>query len=491
MTFSEWCAAEGYDEPKLTPKQRGHLQAAFERDVAGSPETSVAIAAAVDRYSSQVLGNADKIAKLDAIGNEAIEKGWSLKETELALMRHARMNGTINGIPAAPGAMMADVLAASLMVSAGMAESTVGPVFGEQVANVAFSKEHRGMSLHGLVRTVLAAHGKRVPTGRVNESDIRAAFEVSRPSGHSGSMLALGPSTMSLPGVLSNYANKAALASFGGVASTWQTFCKVTDLRDFKPQKSFRLTGSGTYEQVAPGGLIKHGSLTEAEYDLQADTFGKLIAIDRRDWINDDLSMFSQVPIVLGRMAAVALEKSIYLLILENAGDFFGTDDKNISTGAGSALGTAGLAAAAQIFEQQLDSNNDPVMITPAVLLTAPKLSSTGRSLMADSTMIQGTATALRGAGNEWANYATPVSSPFLAESTALHENADDDSWYLLTGPGDYSVVQVGFVGGQRFPHVEQAVMDFDRLGLAMRSYWDYGCSFFEPKGGVLSVGHA
>ena len=64
---------------------------------------------------------------------------------------------------------------------------------------------------------------------------------------------------------------------------------------------SYRLIGTDQYEQVQPGGELKHGTLGNESYTNKADTYGLMLSIDRRDIINDDLGAITTVPRKLGR----------------------------------------------------------------------------------------------------------------------------------------------------------------------------------------------
>ena len=60
---------------------------------------------------------------------------------------------------------------------------------------------------------------------------------------------------------------------------------------------------------------------------------------------------------------------------------------------------------------------------------------------------------------------------------------------YLFAAAGDFSPVVVGFLDGIETPTIEDAEMDFSKLGMQWRGYHDVGVSLFEYRGGVLSVG--
>jgi len=63
------------------------------------------------------------------------------------------------------------------------------------------------------------------------------------------------------------------------------------------------------------------------------DTFGKLLSIDRRDLINDDLGVFADASAALGRAAMRKTQRPDLLGLLANAGSFFSTGNNNYLSG--------------------------------------------------------------------------------------------------------------------------------------------------------------
>lgn len=51
---------------------------------------------------------------------------------------------------------------------------------------------------------------------------------------------------------------------------------------------------------MAPGGELKHGQVKEWTASYKIDTYGKLLGIDRRDLINDDLGVFAEASAAMG-----------------------------------------------------------------------------------------------------------------------------------------------------------------------------------------------
>src|SRR5262249_58251585 len=133
--------------------------------------------------------------------------------------------------------------------------------------------------------------------GKFTDSDLREVFAIG--------WMGIGPSTYSLANVLANVQTKLALNAFSGVGVVWDSFCRTgTDLTDFKTASRVRVTSQGTFKLVAPGAEVEHGGLQDTGYNQQAQTYAELIAIDRKDLINDDLNVLTTTPRILGRQEA-------------------------------------------------------------------------------------------------------------------------------------------------------------------------------------------
>ena len=192
--------------------------------------------------------------------------------------------------------------------------------------------------------------------------------------------LEAGFSTIDIGGILSNVANKFLLDGFFSVERTWRNICAVRNVSDFKTVTSYRLIGKDQYEQVAPGGELKHGTLGEENYTNKADTYGLMLSIDRRDIINDDLGAITTVPRKLGRGSGLKINDVFWATFLDNAA-FFAAGNKNYLAGADTALSIDGLTKAEVAFMDQVDSDGKPIGIMPAIVLVPTALSAMGTQL--------------------------------------------------------------------------------------------------------------
>jgi len=488
MTFEDYAAAAGFDHSTLSNSQRSALVSGWKAEVAeGSKAQFQTEAVAAFNELRPKYENNENRHRLAALEARATAECMSRNEVELAMIREARPQGGFSVPSHHPGNLTADVIAASMLVAQGVPEKDCAGWFGPAVVDAATRPGIRGIGLQGACRLILRAHGQEPPAGRFTDEHIRTVFAISQQN-----IQATGafPSTMSLPNLLSNVATKLALNSYSSVGVVWNRFCRIgSDLKDFKQAVRVRVTSDGQMKKVAPGGELKNIGIQESAYTAQPDTYGAIIGIDRRMFINDDLGMLSSAPRVLGRQGALAIERTTFTTLLANTGSFFSSGNKNLNTGAGSALSSSGLATAYQKQVERVDPNNDPILVEPRILLVPPALQTTAIGLTVSNNVIGNTTTDKPlPDSNIWANRFEPIVSPYLSVALGVSGNSDT-AWYLLSPSGDFSIMEVSFVGGIMTPVIEQAAMDFQLLGLSFRGYIDFSVNFFETRGGQKNAG--
>jgi phage head maturation protease len=374
------------------------------------------------------------------------------------------------------------ILEASLAMTCGVPEEFVGKRYGERVANEAVSKRHRGAGLHSVLRACLRAAGDSRDSERIDGHFLKQAFTASR-------KLEAAGSTMSLPGILGNVANQSMLAAYEAVPATWEKFCRKGDNRDFRPHERYRLVGKGQFKKVGRGGELEHLQLGDSTYTNTLDTSGAMIEVSRQTLIDDRVDAFSQLPAMMGRMGAIEVDRAAFTLLMSNPDSFFSALKGNFQLGVDRALSLSALELAEQAFDNLVDGNGSPAMIIPRVLLVPVPLKTVGRTVINSERVNQAT-TAATPDGNPFKASFELVSSPWLTNA-ALPGTNKDKKWFLLAGPGDFSVLEVAFLNGQTVPTIESGEMDFSILGIQLRAYFDFGVAMLDYRGGVQMVGAA
>ncbi len=395
----------------------------------------------------------------------AIEEGWDAERTKLEVLRASRP-----AVPAMHGRREPPtqvVLTAAILGHMGcehLAEKHLGADAAQR------ARDLRATSLVDLCRAALELEGVDAPHGR--DGMIRAAL-----------------STMSLPAALGDAANKLLLESYSESPATWRAFAAIKSAADFKQHTGIRPTQTGELEQVAPGGELKYGSIAEATYKFQVDTFGKVIGIDRRDIINDDLSLFDDTARSLGRSAMRAVSDLVYRVLLANAGDFFSTDNGNYDEGAATALSSASLGVGIARMLAQRDGEGRDLDIRPKVLLVPPELQQTAKELL-QSDFIQRANNDVP-TGNALKNVVALEVEPRLSNSERF-TGTSGKAWYLLAGPQDAPLI-VAFLQGKQTPTVEFFGFDADPnvLAATWRVYFDYGAALADHRAAYKAKGEA
>ena len=413
---------------------------------------------------------------------EAIEAGWDANQTAqkvLAAVRAARPSAGVNVIVknTPDGVERRRSISAALCLRCGINADTLEKFYGAQAVEA--GARDMDMTLRQLLVECLAMEG--VQAGRTFDNDtIRAAF-----------------STMSLPGILSDVANKKLMQSYRAQPVIAQRLCTTGDLNDFKETDRFRLTDVGDLLPVAADGEIKEGGLAEEGAKNQIDTYGKKVCLTRKMIINDDLNAFMQVPTAMGNRAARLIDQLFFSRLLRNPNQsdgkaLFSTAHRNLLTGASSALSAESLKKAIQLYLDQVDADGQPISVEPRYLVVPTALKHAAVELTKGATLIMagGSDNIVRPAVNVLADENIQViSSPYL--SNASYEGASATAWYLFGQPGVVDTFEIGYLKGRRTPTVERGEPDFNTLGLWFRVYFDVGVREQDHRGMVKANGAA
>lgn len=432
---------------------------------------------------NSVQAEKDRIEKIEAVCGEdfadiaakAINENWTTDQAEIAVMRAKRP--IVTGVRKDTAKNSPAVLSAALLLTSGVSPDFVAKHYGQQAVDQATSKEFRDEGIQSLCYRVINEAGMHCRVGSFNSDTLRTAFEADR------KLRASGYSTISLPGILGDSANKSMLAAYEAVGGVAGSVCGKKSVKNFLEHNSYRMTGIGGLSKVGPGGEIKHIGLDEDEYTNQAETYGAMLTLTRQDIINDDLGAFNQRAQILGRMAAEALEDVFFTLLLDNTGNFYHSNNNNLSTS--SALGTTGLANAVLKLQKQTDANGKPISLKGQTILCPVELGVTASQLMTATGLVGGSSTVLN--SNVWAGQFGVQTSPRLSNTT-FHASASTSSWYLFTNPAITPSFVISYLNGNSSPVIESSDTSFETLGVQMRAVFDFGVNQADPKGSVKAT---
>ncbi len=140
-----------------------------------------------------------------------------------------------------------------------------------------------------------------------------------RTNGNPLAMIGRAMTTSDFPKILANTANKSLLAGYeGDDNSSWQTFCGIGSISDFKTLSIVRPSEMSDLEEVPEDGEYTYGGRDENREKVQLATYGKLFAISRQAIINDDLGALTDIPKAHGEAAARKVCDCAYAVLTAN-----------------------------------------------------------------------------------------------------------------------------------------------------------------------------
>jgi hypothetical protein len=483
----------------FTLVRKGRLREVSITPLGADAETSVAIAASRQgRTNMADIANEDQIRaderdrlkEIELTCRPMGERDWGAQQKRVDDLRAKAIAGDITVADLRAGVL--EVLRASRPVYSGMQRDTgAGHLPRARIIEAAILKR---AGFAALAEKALgpacmeAADDLRV----AHTLDLcRAALQhegIDAPVDREG-MVRASLTTHTLTEALGSAVNKVLLDGYRDSPATWRSFAGVRSVPDFKAATAIRPSFTGSLQQIPPGGEFKHGGADEATTQYKVDTYGKMFSIDRRDLINDDLSLFDSVARAMGQAAMRKLSDLTYDTLLSNAGAFFAAGNGNYITGADTNLSPDSLGRAIAAMITQRDAEGNDLDLRPVVLVVPPELQTTARAVLESEFIAAQTNLPT---GNSLKNAVGLEVEPRLSNTKKYGNKASTKHWYLFAAPAASPLI-VGFLNGQQTPTVEFFGLDqtVNKLAVSWRVYFDFGAALCDPRAAVRAKGEA
>lgn len=536
MEFEKWIEAMGLDAAELSEKQTALLRKKYDAEVKASaqpaavtgqaaPATLVkaaafdldevkasyaryeaTIEAKVNEYAGKV--EAAKHAEIKAkaltdglaLRKKALDESWAATRfeveavkaasaVEVELIRAERPTGP--AIHSSSKDCSGEVIEAALCIHRGIKD--VEKQYKPEVIEAA-DKHYRRIGLQQVLMIAACANGYTSrPGDRVHQGNIREVLEYAMPP----RTVRASFSTISLPSIFSNLANKDIAQGYTEEDQSWKEVATIKNVSDLKQYITHRLLDNMEYEELPKGDSITHGKLGEETYTRQAKRYAKMFSLDEIDIINDDLGALDDLRNRIGRGSAKKFNKVFWTKFLDNAA-FFTAGRGNYITGGTTNLGLdgVGLQAAILAFDNLRSPaadgskkihSGDKVGGMATILVHPPEVSFVADTLY-KSTNLVGGSTAIPNA-NIHANKYRPVKVSWLSDSN--YPGSSSTAFYLFRAKQDMAPMVVSFLDGVQMPNVQTSEAAFDRCGIDMRGVHYFGCDQAEYLAGVKSKGAA
>ena len=312
--------------------------------------------------------------------------------------------------------------------------------------------------------------------------------------------------------MLGDSARKILTAAYEAYEPTFLRWAARRSAKDFLEHKEIGLSLFSAFEEVGPGGELKHGDFAELKSTYQLRTYGRRFGLTRQMFINDDLGGFTQVLSGMAILAAININTRGYAVLVSNsgvgplmaedscylfslaAGRVAGSGANTATGAAASGLNMAGLTTARKLLRNQrgiLNPEGEAVAmnLTPAYMLVPSSLEVTAlqwvRSEQLNLSQTQTTTTLEQGTRNPHQGLSDVIVEALLDAATN-----GMTAWYLMADgrrPGA-ATLGVVFLNGVETPIIER-VPQQSALSLEWEAFHDMGIATLGHRGAVRMVG--
>lgn len=472
---------EGEDMPEKVKKaegNRGHEapaagadNALTQKDIDNARNAGAQEALAAERERTKEIRsliephtNSLGAERADELRNSLIDKGTSIDDArKLVLDELGKTTESAGGDSVRAGEAVEDKFRdgalESVMIRSGL-------VTDKEAVRKSGSSEFRGLTLIELARCAL---------------DVR---NVSHRGLERMEMLARAFTTSDLPAIVLDAANKAMLKGYDEALETWQIWCGIGNLTDFKLNHRIGLGAFDDLDQLSEDGEYKYGTISDQKQTIQLATFGKLMAITRQLFIDDDLDALTRVPMKMGRAAARVPGDLAYGVLTANAAlsdgvALFHASHNNIAGSAGApSIATWSAMETAMGLQTDVGGNAVALNISPEFMLVP-------RALKTKANVLRMSEFDPDNTGNS--RSPNPHRDGFTVVSDARLDADSATQWYGIAGK-QFDTVEVAFLDGNQTPYMEEK-QGWTRDGVEFKVRHDVAAAAMDFRGMQRNAG--
>jgi hypothetical protein len=439
-------------------------------------------AARVDQIRAMSNGDIEGAAK-------AIADGTSAKDYELAQLRAGRTRHSGAATKTDDNEHL--VMEAALLINGGMDPNRLGKFFDEQIMNRVTAKKYRGFSLVECGDRLIRLAGGGYDGARNQEAHMRAVRSAN------SKLEATGFTSMTLSSILENAADKVLIDAYQAVETSWQSFCAVRSLNDFKQHSQYALDPLSVFQKVGSQGDFANLQFGDRKYSLQADSYGVRFKIDFQTWRNDDLGSINNRIASIGMLGASTIEQVVHVVLMAGIGNtaMFHANNRNYDVTSACALSINGLTFAETLWANQIRQNGTPLGVAPQQLMVGTANKTNAGILFTSAKLNEVFTTGQTRTGpvaqdNPFVGKYKPTVNPYL-NNTLLKNNTgpaavslahqDPGLWMMFARMGNNAPFHIGFLDGQQGPKVETINNQTEMIGFELAAGMHFGVGYGDP----------
>jgi hypothetical protein len=306
--------------------------------------------------------------------------------------------------------------------------------FGGAKVDIEGARNFRGMDLMDMARRCIAAAGGNADGLSRREIAI-AALNLDADARRSAGMMG----TSDFPSILAGTVNRSLRAAYEQAPRTFTAWARPSTNKDFREKAVLQLSGMSQFDKIGEGGEYKYANFSDSAEKYSLSKYGKIIAITWEAIVNDDLSAFSRIPVMISEEAAALEGDLVYAALIGNPlmGDgvtLFHANHKNLAGSAG-AISDVTLGAGRAAMRKQTGANGRVLNLAPEILIVGPDKE----------------AEALKYTSSNFVAAKSVDINP--AYNTSLNVVVDNrvsgNQWYLASTPARVDTVEYSYLEGE------------------------------------------
>lgn len=329
----------------------------------------------------------------------------------------------------------------------------------------------RGETLADHGRALLARAGVKIKGG--SGEAWQRSFDMRRSGGHG---------TSDLPALVENIATVAALAGWSSAPASFDRWCRIGALRDYRPESRAGLSAHPTLTEVSEGAEIPRVARGSRAEHIEAKHYSSVFAVSRQLVLGDHAAAIAREPAAAGRAARMTVQREVTRLLTSQSGTgptleqdslpLFHAAHGNYVASSGAAPSVTTLSAARKAMRTRVDPVSGEVLnIVPRVLLVPAALETQARVLAASTNTMVGDA-----------------EGDLVVAVDPLLDAVSATAWYLVADGAMFDTLEVAFLQGRAEPLLENRT-GWSIDGTDFKISLDFGVACLDFRGMYRNVG--
>jgi hypothetical protein len=338
-------------------------------------------------------------------------------------------------------------------------------------------------SLHNFLRQFHAENGDTA-SATLGGLQLVQSFMNKRAANHTTSLLA---------DVVLDAQNKFLNEGFRLNPGVWPQITFQRNVTDLKTVNNISISNGGPLRRKNQNGEYEQAIITDGRETYNAAPYGSIYSVTLEALINDDMSVFSRMPLLLADSANQTLDLLVLSFIhgtgqtMADAAALFTTGRGNYTPATGTAMSVASLQVGINALATQKDANGNVLNRRAEILLCSSAKEATAMQLIGSDVDPASNGSAM----NPYRNRVLVVTSAHLSAGFTFEGTpyaGEPNAWYLLSNTTIAPALELAAVNGQFAPQISQET-DFGTDGLNVKATLLVGGRAIDPKAIYKNVG--